>query len=454
MLIERLLTQKDDEGKVEYAQFWAGLWTNWLMTRTATLTYRDQIRQKLEEHFTSGGSHRDMVTNLLTATGKNNDNGFTNFILQHLGEPVPANKRGEEGMFEMVPITSRTTRLFLGYQTQCTQCHDHPFNPQWEQKHFWGVNAFFRQVKREGTPLPPNKIAKLGAPTLGLVDDSSLNPDGIVYYERRNGIIMPTKAQFLDGKRAPAGSQLSRRELVAQLFVNHENFSKAYVNRIWGHLFGRGLNEQGVVDDFGDHNPVVHKDLLDRLADDFSRSGSYDPKNLIRWICNSRPYNLSCTANNTNAGHDLEVFFSRMLLKNMSPEQLFESLQVATTGGTKDPDSRDRWLRSLTLNFGDDEGNEVSFNGTVVQALMLINGKDINDAINSSSGTVGKAIKKSGQNVMNDLYIAALNRKPTQNELGQIQTKFRMRIPDKDPAAPWQDLFWALLNSSDFILNH
>lgn len=455
LLIERLLSQRDADGKLEYAEFWSNVWTNWLMTRTATATYREQMQQSLEAHFTEGGSHRDMVIKLLTANGRNNENGFTNFILQHVGEPIPANKRGEEGMFDFVPITSRTTKLFLGFQTQCTQCHDHPFNPEWQQKHFWGVNAFFRQTKRDGTPLPPNKIAKLGAPILGLEDDGGVNRDSVVFYERRNGVVLPTKARFLDGKSPDLNAKNSRRELLAQFVVNHDFFSKAYVNRMWGHFFSRGLNEQPVVDDFGEHNPVVHQELLDRLAADFAGTGSFDPKNLIRWICNSRAYSLSASANNTNGSHDSEVFFSRMLLKSMGPEQLFESLTTATLGNAKDVDARDRWMRSLTLNFGDDEGNEVTFNGTVVQALMLINGDDINQAILDKNGTVGKALKKgSPLTVMTDLYLAALNRPPSEKERAKIMQQFKMRIADRDPAAPYQDLFWALLNSSEFILNH
>ena len=92
---------------------------------------------------------------------------------------------------------------------------------------------------------------------------------------------------------------------------NHDNFAKAYVNRMWGHFFGRGLNEQAAVDDFGEHNPIVHEELLNQLAEGFGGVGNYDPKNMIRWICNSRPYNLSCTANPSNAGPDAEPFFAR-----------------------------------------------------------------------------------------------------------------------------------------------
>lgn len=453
-LIERLLSQTDSDGKNEWATYWANNWSIWLVTRSGTLQYREQLRDWLYEHLAKGGTHREMVTQLLTAEGKNTANGAVNYVLSHVGEPVPANKRGEEGQFEMVPVTARTTRLFLGFQTQCTQCHDHPFNPEWTQRHFWGVNAFFRQVERVGTPLPANKVAKLGAAELELKDNTSYNQDGIVYYERRNGVVLPTKSRFLDGKVPEPGSKVSRREMLAQLVVNHDHFAKAYINRIWGHMFGRGLNEQAVVDDFGEHNPVVHTELLDRLAKDWASTGGYDPKNIIRWICNSRAYNLSCSANDTNVGTDAEVFFSRMLLKAMGPEQLFESLQVATQAA-KDDAARDRWLRSLTLNFGDDEGNEVSFNGTVVQALMLINGNDINNAIMSSSGTVGKAVRKPNPAiVMNDLFMAALNRPPKPAEITKIMAAFPMRVADRDATSRYHDLFWALINSSEFILNH
>ena len=79
-----------------------------------------------------------MVEKLITAKGKTNDNGAVNFVLQHLGEAVPQAEQERDGKFDMVPITSRTTRLFLGLQTQCVQCHDHPFNPDWKQSNFWG----------------------------------------------------------------------------------------------------------------------------------------------------------------------------------------------------------------------------------------------------------------------------------------------------------------------------
>src|SRR5262249_29778593 len=147
-------------------------------------------------------------------------------------------------------------------------------------------------------------------------------------------------------------------------------------------------------------------------------------------------YNLSSVANKTNEKAETEPFFSRMLLKAMSPEQLFESLIVATQAEmfeSKDNRKkiREQWMKNLTANFGDDEGNEVTFNGTVVQALMMMNGDDINKAISSKEkGTVALAVatKHSTGAVLDYLYKAALNRPPTAREAAKI-LEIRVKAP-------------------------
>src|SRR5207302_3847661 len=108
----------------------------------------------LKEQFRKNRPYNEIVEQLVTATGKNTDNGAVNFVLAHVGANVPAAKQGEFGRFEMVPLTARVTRLFLGTQIQCAQCHDHPFYGNLKQEDFWGVNAFLRQVERRGNPVP------------------------------------------------------------------------------------------------------------------------------------------------------------------------------------------------------------------------------------------------------------------------------------------------------------
>src|SRR5579883_1868614 len=193
LLIDRLLKSE------EYARNWATIWTTWLLTRSGNAEYHEQLHLWLEERFAREGEGWDkIVTDLLTATGKNKENGAVNFILAHLGDPTPKDKVAEEGQFSMVPITSRTTRLFLGLQIQCVQCHDHPFNPDWKQRHFWGINAFFRQVERKGMP-----ARRRNAPpaVLELTDNSNWNIEadgkaGLIFYEKRNGVLMSTRPQF------------------------------------------------------------------------------------------------------------------------------------------------------------------------------------------------------------------------------------------------------------------
>jgi hypothetical protein len=453
-LIERLLTSE------EYARNWASIWTVWLVTRSGANTpglaiYHEQMHKWLEEQFKkNGSSYKDMVTELLTATGKTNENGAVNYILANLGEPTPRGKEAEEGKFNVVPLTARTTRVFLGLQTQCAQCHQHPFNKDWKQQHFWGVNAFFRQVDAP-KGRPGDRMMK--EEPLELTDNSAFNSEGVIFYEQRNGVVLPTKPVFLDGSKS---STKNRRRELATFVTESPYFARAYVNRIWAHFFGRGFTNP--VDDFGPENEPSHPELLEELATQFKHYG-YDPRRLIRWICNSDAYNLSSTTNKTNEKADAEPYFARMLLKSLSPEQLFESLIVATQAEMFESPVgrrriRDAWIRNLTSSFGDDEGNEVTFNGTVVQALLMMNGGDIQQAISSTKkGTVPLAIvtKRSPRAVIQFLYMAALNRPATDRDVDRVMRIYsNAPVSSRDGLSFWQDVFWALLNSNEFILNH
>jgi hypothetical protein len=463
-LIERLLKSE------EYAKNWANIWANWLLSRSPPFgrgQYHEQMQTWLEDQFAQNKPLHEVVKALITAEGKNTDNGAVNFILAHVGENSPRGEEREGGQFNMVPVTSRISRLFLGIQTQCTQCHDHPFDAKLKQNHFWGINAFLRQVRRDGNPpVPGNRM--MSFTPLTLRDDTNVNVDAQVFFETRNAKLLPAKAQFLDGtkiatedregKKVPIQGK-ARREELARLVIEHPNFARAQVNRMWAHFFGKGFVNP--VDDFNEQNTPSHPELLEELGKRYRHYG-FNQKDLIRWVCNSEAYGLSCVANKTNEKPDVEQLFSRMLLKSMSPEELFESLMIAT-GGTQSKeqkkDLRGRWLDNLISNFGDDEGNEVNFNGTVVQALMMMNGKDLNKAINpgKEEGNLAKIYKDrrgSGRSIVHDLYLLTLNRPPTTRELDKISQSLAMRVRDREVLAPYQDVLWALLNSNEFMLNH
>ncbi len=510
----------------EYAEHWSNIWTVWLLSRSVDERYRAQMRIWLQSELLKETNYKDIVTQILTATGKTNDNGAVNFIAQQLGEMNPPGKRTELGTFDAVPITSRVTRLFLGLQTQCTQCHDHPFNKEWVQSDFWGVNAFFRQIQRTGAPTRPqaNNRMMMALQQLELKENASVNVEGRVFYERRDGQLKSIKPTFLKDvaqaekgetgqKSLSDGGDKTRRELLAQYVVTHDNFAKAYVNRMWGHLFGRGLNKEASIDDFGSHNEVIHPELLNKLAEEFVKYG-YNSKLLLEWICNSDAYQLSHVANKEYADPKYDAYFARMPLKALSPEVLFESISVATKADTVksvDPkkrlESRERWMEKLVQQFGDDEGNEMTFNGTVVQALLMMNGRELNEEVGTKgANAVLKIVEKFSKTgttnvdgVLDELFLMTLNRRPTADEkvkLKSIQQKGAILkaeavkepapsptkpsakpgpagkqpskpMPKPAPATPgivmpsypndvtfYQDVFWALLNTNEFMLNH
>ncbi|MBA4186504.1 MAG: hypothetical protein C0467_00655 [Planctomycetaceae bacterium] len=526
-----------------YAANFAELWTNWMLSRSNTHPqYRDQFRVWLTDQFGGNKEFPDgtpwnvLVQKVIGASGRTATNNAVVFVLRHLGDPLvdpDARKKGErdepakDGMFDAVPITSRVTRLFLGVKTQCVQCHNHPFNKEYVQADFWGINGFFRQTNRSGntnvqvmrnnqtgeiTPVAQLELTDMPAWNMAGINDSGLGR-GMVRYERRDGqksatapAMLRDLSQFANGdkfstKQLPAGEIPSkftgktRRQVLGMWISEHDNFAKAFVNRMWGHLFGRGLNKEPSVDDFSSNNELVHPELLDYLAAEFIKY-NYDPKKLLEWICSSDVYSLSHVASKGTADQKFDPYFARMPLKAMSPEVLFDALAVATRAETRKDEKeyirlKAAWTQKLTANFGDDEGNEVSFNGTVVQALLMMNGREINTEVGAgkkgSGGVIEDVMKKKGSNagaIYDELFLMTISRHPSKEEVAKLE-EVRMgkaslntggaAPPTKGPLPKgpakgpntlvpgasgnddvtfYQDVFWALLNSSEFMLNH
>ena len=378
-----------------------------------------------------------------TSPGSPEFNGATNFLVNKLAENA-------------TEATAKTAKYFLGIQVQCTQCHNHPFN-DWKQDQFWGLNAFFRQTKS----IENRSGQNVEYVTLGNEDfrgEGSNPKEAEIYYELRNGELRVAYPTFVDGTKINSSgyvNEVDRRTELAKLIVKHENFGKAFVNRMWGHFLGYGFTKP--VDDMGPHNPVSHPELLDRVGQEFAARG-HNVRELIKWITLSEAYSLSSRTTPANKKDDPSLgekpLFTHFYIRQMQAEELYESLLAATRAAEGDPDEqaakKSMWLQQFTVTFGNDEGDEATtFNGTIPQVLMLMNGDLTNTALTSNFMKQLAAQGGSLKDKVDYLYLATLSRRPT-----SMEAQLAMAARGADQGAILQDVFWALLNSNEFIFNH
>ena len=441
-----------------YLDYWSGLWVNWLIGRREdgddrriglTFWVRDALTKNMP--------YNQFVQELIAADGELRDNGAGNYIMRYERSPVF--------------LTSHTSRLFLGLPMQCAECHDHK-TEVWSQEDFYGIAAFFAGIdsQRKGNIQMMDTAGNERRMDNFLITNK---PENSIWVERLEKQVRP---RFLGGTEYK-GSLLKKREALAQWMTDKSNpyFSQAIVNRIWKRFMGRAFVEP--VDGFGEENQPTNPELLKSLAKDFVIY-SYDLQHLMRTILNSEAYQRTSQTNESNK--DDQLYYSHAYVKPLSAEQFFysvlqatgfERLQQVRMKGSKKQGGEDRkgMLRQLEgmkrehlkkflflLDNGEMEEIE-AFNGTVPQALMMINGDMVNDSASHEArgGFVNYVLEKWRGPIerMEYIYLNILSRLPTAKE----KTYFRRYLErslyrNKDLA--YEDLYWVLLNSAEFSLNH
>jgi hypothetical protein len=461
-LVDKLLN--DDEYLEEYARNWTTIWTNVLIGRNGgmeenTLISREGMQKYLRDSFARNKPYDRMVYELVTATGSTSPggedfNGATNFLVMKLDEGA-------------AQATAMTAKNFLGLQVQCTQCHNHPFN-EWKQQKFWEMNAFFKQTRALRKFVPGTRdVASAQLVNQDFAGDTGNPSEADVSYELRNGVMKVAYPVFVDGTAISLSGYLSevdRRTELGKLMMQSEYLEKTIANRMWQHFLGYGFTKP--IDDMGPHNVPTHPELLDYLGKEV-RKNSFNLKELIKWIALSDPYSRSSVITNGNKADDPLLGetpkFTHFYLRQMRAEELYESLVTATeaekTRGNYEEQEKAKadWLRQFVIAFGTDEGDETTtFNGTIPQALMMFNGDLIKQATSSSQGSfvwnlANDASLKNPEKI-NYLFMAGFARSPRKEEL-DIANKLLLARKG-DTAAALQDLWWAILNSNEFIMNH
>lgn len=347
-------------------------------------------------------------------------------------------------------LAAQSARVFMGIQIQCAQCHDHPFN-NWRQSQFHGYAAYFKENN---------------------------------YQYKLKGSQQSTRftPRFLYELEKPSGQ--TRRGKVAQLITAKDNpfFAKAIVNRVWFSLMGRGLIEP--LEDL-ESSPGRFPQLLEFLAADFI-ANDFQLKHLVRSIVLTKAYGRSSKEGNSPIEaapnnekeqeqqrqirlSEEETLFARATIRPLSPEQIVDSLLRVTgreallrKGGTKArrlAKIRFDYLREKLQGqfeqlYDESEGQADLFTGTIPQTLILLNGTFINDAIEADDGTFMERVARSSGSrkvVLQKLFLQVLSRPPTKQELTQLSPLLGPRDTRMTIA---EDLMWALLNSSEWLLNH
>lgn len=426
--IDEMLARK------EFVEMWVMKWSELLQIRStrqvsykATLLYYDWLKSKIANNVPVN----QMVRELLGSQGGT----FT----------VPATNYYQNEQNNL-KVAENVAQVFLGMRIQCAQCHNHPFD-RWTMDDYYGFVAFFSQVARKASEDPREQIVfnRGSGETKHPVTGQNMKP------------------KFLGGIE-PETKNKDRRAVVADWIASADNpyFAKNLSNIVWAHFFGKGIVDE--VDDVRVSNPAVNPQLLDELGAKF-KEYDYDFKKLVRDICNSRTYQLSTKTNATNES-DL-TNFSHASLRRIRAEVLLDVISQITETKNKfrglplgaravqiaDGNTTDYFLTTFGRAKRESVCScEVIMDPSLSQALHLLNGSTVNNKIKQ-----GKLIErliaenKSHDQILDEIYQRCFSRLPTDKERTAIQQEISTQ---ENKTQALEDIFWALLNSREFVFNH
>ncbi len=406
-LVDRLLSSD------EYARHWSDIWAGVLLgSRPASggeqVANREGLTDYIRDSLAANKPYDKMAHELLAATGSSRPgtedyNGAVNFLL------AGADNRA-------VDATDRVSRVFLGRQLVCTQCHEHPAN-EWKQGDFWQLNAFLRQmrVRRE----PQSNVARLI--DQDFYGESGAAKDAEIFYQLPNGRLRIAYPEFNGRQVSRSGllSDVNRRQELAELVTASDGFARATVNRIWAELLGYGFTQP--VDDMGAHNPPSHPEVLDRLAGELA-AHDFDLHSLIRWTVLSEAFGLS-GRRMPESWMDAPAMggkplFARYYSKKEEPVEVYRTLMTAVN-------SKPAGVSMTSARMA-----RLSWVRPVGGVLEIIDTQPV-DGI-SGTGWLDRLAKSRirTERKIEHLFLSALDRKPTRRELTAAKLVLADRLND------------------------
>ena len=436
----------------EFADFWALKWCDLLrveekaLDRKGVRLFHDWIRQSIAD----GKPLNEFARQIIAGRGSTYDHPEANYY-RSLRDPFSR--------------TEATSQVFLGVRLKCAKCHNHPFE-HWTQADYHSFAAFFVRVDYR---IVENKRRDK-------FDKHEFDGEQVVFQDRTGESVHPRtketlRPRFLGAETPTFAPDADRLQALADWVAAPDNpfFARAQSNRIWRELLGRGIVDPD--DDFRASNPPVNEPLLDALAKEFV-AHHFDLRELVRTIMQSRTYQLSAVPNDTN--RDDETNFSHAIVRPLQAEQLLDALGRATGAPEAFPGQRPG-LRACQLagvkmsrgkKTNDSERFLSSFgkpvralscdcersdDATINQAFQLLTGPVLNQMLTKPNNRIGRllAMGKSNEEIVNELYFAALCRPPSTKER---DATLAIIAANRDRRRALEDVLWGLVNAKEFLL--
>ena len=461
-LIDELLASPD------YGRNQARYWREVIQFR-ASNSNQAQVRYDVLEKWLAREFDRDrpwdeIAAAMIRGQGRTDEDGAANFAAAHAASPVQ--------------LAGEASRVFLGVQIQCAECHDHKTD-SWKREQFHELAAFFAggRMKRVMKPEPGVRAvfevsetprARYAMPDLA-------HPPKTI----------PTKPRFFLASQTtepvPAGLSVAQlRELAASYITGQDDpwFARAFVNRIWTVLMGEGFYE--MVDDIGPEREAVGEEVLFPLADQWS-AGGFDVRWLFRTLLNTKAYQRQTRAFSTPAG---ATPMAAVCPSRLRADQIFENLAAAldlprdgsaaatpaaagkkvvktSAGNAKNAKKAaakkpKRQPPNLRQPFGKMFGVDPSLSpddvpGTIPQALFLMNGAIVDARVKARPDTpLGRILAEAPDDAaaLNRIYLLVLSRRPAPKER-EVLADYLANAGDRKEA--FEDVYWSLINSTEFL---
>jgi hypothetical protein len=447
--VERLLANE------RFGENWARYWRDVIFYRRSedrALIAGPAVVKMLSEAFNQDPHWDQIAQRFITATGDVRENGDTAIIMAQMANAEDT--------------TAEISRIFLGIQIQCAQCHHHPTD-RWKREQFHELAAFFPRIAVR--PLKMGEQRSFEVVSMdrerGKKADKKPNRGSLEHHmpdlkhpDEEGKLMQPVF--FVTGQKLPAGmSDHERREKIAGWITSRDDrwFAKAFVNRMWSELVGHGFYEP--VDDMGPDRACSAPRTLDYLADHFA-ANQYDVKWLLRAITATEAYQRQSRSRFESD----QAPFASNCPQRLRGDQLFNALievlgidDAALPAQNKNPRAALAGPRGqVNLTFGYDPSlrrDEIA--GSIPQALFLMNGPALNRALSGRQITtsLGRLLAETtdDQAVVEELYLRCLGREATPTE---IKTCLDHAHGLGNRTDAFEDILWALVNATEFLNRH